>query len=251
MAPFLRFCRCLVFLRNFAKRIICRSILFHGKIMHDSSASSILVHSILMGSHWVQPVFQIWTYPWILQKTTKRPHQGQTPSWLTSHGASCLFFSVENLADWLLNAHGWEVGCKFASSDVFFFWLALLSGSGAGLVGAGLLKSCCFFKAYQLGSEIHRTTLCKSVVFFPWSLFDSSIIPLQLLNTKFKTWHPDSCFQIWYVRPRYSEFSQTQKPPPKKKTAKDSNLWLFGCLDPRISIEISMEVSNWLVSWDL
>ena len=137
MAPFLRFCRCLVFLRNFAKRIICRSILFHGKIMHDSSASSILVHSILMGSHWVQPVFQIWTYPWILQKTTKRPHQGQTPSWLTSHGASCLFFSVENLADWLLNAHGWEVGCKFASSDVFFSGLLCWVAVGLGLLGLG------------------------------------------------------------------------------------------------------------------
>ena len=166
-------------------------------------------------------------YPWIFQKQPRDPIKGRLRHDSLPMGRKLFFFLLKIWLIWLLNAHGWEVGCKLVSSDVFVLACFVEWQWGWAYWGWAVKTAVVFFKAYQLGSEIHRTTLCKSVVFFPWSLFDSSIIPLQLLNTKFKTWHPDSCFQIWYVRPRYSEFSQTQNPPPKKKQQRTP---IFGCL---------------------
>lgn len=148
------------------------------------------------------------------------PHNQETPSRadsvMTQFPWSKLFFSVENLAVWLLNAHGWEVGCKLGSSDGFFLACFVELQWGWACFGWAVEKAGLCFNAYQLGSEIHRKTLCKFCCFFPWSLLDSSIIPLQLLN-KNSTWHPDVCFQTWYVR--VVQLS--------KNSGLDSNLWAW------------------------
>ena len=228
MAPFLRFWRCLVFLRNFAKWIYVVLYSFTEKsCMIHYSISILLVHSVLMGCHGYI-VFQIWNISLNFRDFQPRdPIKGRLRHDSLPMEQAVLFFSVENLADWLLNAHGWEVGCKFAELLMFFFWLALLSGSGAGLVGAGLLKELLlFFQSLPTWKWNSSNNSLQILLFFSlepfWQQHHSVATTqhkVQNLTPRFLLWHLICKAQIFRVFP-------TQTPPQKKQQRTP----IFGCL---------------------
>lgn len=183
-----------------------------------------------MGSHWVQPVFQIWTYPWIFQKTFQEtPSRADSVMTHFPWDASCFFVCWKfGWFDCWTHMTG-RLAVSFCwTSDVFFSGLLCWVAVGCWACwGWAVKKAVVFFQSLPTWKwNSSNNSLQILLFFFSLEPFWQQHHSVATTQHKIQNLTPRFLFPDLICKAQIFRVFPNPKTPPKKQQRTP----IFGCL---------------------